>query len=40
MLEFSPGEFQHRMNSPEEKYEILDVAWEGIEQPMGIPQLS
>jgi len=29
MLVFSPGEFQHSMHSPDEKYDILDVAWGG-----------
>jgi len=44
MLEFSPGEFQHCVNSPGEKYNILDFSltrWDDIQTqwPMGQAQL-
>ena len=38
LLEFSPGEFQHCMNSPGEKYYILDFSWGEIEPPTGMSQ--
>ena len=31
MLEFSWGEFQHYVISPQGKYDILDFSWEEIE---------